>query len=99
MHLARLARLDDEAAARARALADQVMVHGAGGQQARDRRVLARRRRGRRGSRIVAPSATARDGCGAELVERRAQARRRRRRPGSSIGSVTARSVPWRDAP
>ena len=39
LHLARLARLDDEADLRARPLADQVVVHGGGREQARDGRV------------------------------------------------------------
>ena len=37
MHLARLAGLDHEADRGAQALADQVMVHGGGGEQRRDR--------------------------------------------------------------
>ena len=45
--LARLAGLDDEPDAHARALADEVMVHGRGREEARDRRVLGRRRRDR----------------------------------------------------
>ena len=40
MHLARLAALDDEADLRARAFADQVMVHAGHGQQRGDGRVL-----------------------------------------------------------
>ena len=40
MHLARLAGLDHQARLRARALADQVMMHGGGGQQAGDRRLV-----------------------------------------------------------
>ena len=39
--LARLARFDHQPGARARPLADQMMMHGAGCEQARDRRVLA----------------------------------------------------------
>ena len=50
VHFARVARLDDQRAARARALAHQVMVHAGGGQQARNRRQVARRRRGPTGS-------------------------------------------------
>ncbi len=38
MHFARLAGFDDQRAARPRALADQVMVHAGGRQQARNRR-------------------------------------------------------------
>ena len=38
VHFTCVARLDDERAARAAALADQVMVHASGSQQARDRR-------------------------------------------------------------
>jgi hypothetical protein len=41
MHFARVARFDDERAARARAFADEVMVHARRRQQARDRRVIA----------------------------------------------------------
>jgi hypothetical protein len=40
MHLARLAGLDDEADRRAQALADQVMMHGGGGQQRRHRNAV-----------------------------------------------------------
>ena len=40
MHLARLAGLEHEARAQARALAHEVMVHGADGQQRRDRRAV-----------------------------------------------------------
>ena len=50
MHLAGVARLDQQAALGARALAHQVMVHAGGGQQAGDRRVRRRRRRDPRGS-------------------------------------------------
>ena len=41
VHLARVARFDDQRAARPRALADQVMVHAGRGEQARDRRAVA----------------------------------------------------------
>ena len=41
MHFARVARFDDERAARAGALADQVMVHAGGREQARNRRAIA----------------------------------------------------------
>ena len=50
MHLARVARFDDQRAARARALADQVMVHAGGREQARNRRAARGRRRGPTGS-------------------------------------------------
>ena len=40
VHLARLAGLDDEAAPRAEALADQVMVDGGDGEERRDRRMI-----------------------------------------------------------
>ena len=43
VHLARAAGLDDEAGARAQARAHQVVVHGGGGEQRRDRRCRSRR--------------------------------------------------------
>ena len=50
MHFARVAGLDDQRAARARALAHEMVVHAGGGEQARNRRHAAARRRGRTGS-------------------------------------------------
>ncbi len=50
VHLARVARFDHQRARGARALAHQVMVHAGRGQQARDRRQIARSRRGPTGS-------------------------------------------------
>ncbi len=41
MHLARVARLDDEPALRARALAHEMVVHAGGREQARNRRLIA----------------------------------------------------------
>ena len=80
MHLAGLAGFDDQPGLRAGAFADQVMMHGGGGEQAGDRRLVAidaaigedqdRRRHPR----------TACGGVGAELVERLLQSHPRPRR-------------------
>ena len=55
VHFARVARLDDQRAARARAFAHQMMVHAGRRQQARNRRELVARRRGPTGSGSCSP--------------------------------------------
>ena len=88
--LARLARLDDQAAPRARALAHEMAVHGGGGEQERDRAARRRRRRGRRARGSCAASATSREAC----LQRSSSARSSPAAP--SLESNRRSSVPTR---
>ena len=87
VHFARVARFDDQRAARPRALADEMMVHAGRREQARDRRAIAVGAAVRQDQDRVARFDRV-AGALLQLLQRALEARRRPARGSNSIGSV-----------